>query len=72
MARKAAIEVVPSGTRWARHKAGLQPSAAFHQSEQEAILAAVTDAKRAATDLVIKGPDGRIRQVGRYGGSRRR
>lgn len=66
MARKAAIEVAQRGERWSRHKAGLQPSGALHLSEQEAILAARQDAKRAGTELVVKGADGRIRQVDRF------
>lgn len=68
MARKLAIEVVPTGSRWARHKAGLRPAAAFHRSEQEAILAATAEARRAGTELVIRGADGRIRQLSRFGG----
>lgn len=68
MARKTAIEVVPTGARWARHKVGLQPAAAFHRSEQEAILVARADAKRAGTALVVKGPDGRVRQLSSFRG----
>lgn len=63
MARTSTIEVAPRFGRWARHQQGLGAAAAFHRSEQEAILVAREQAKRAGADLVVRGAGGRIRHV---------
>ena len=58
---KHAIHVVPRPDGWAVKKAGSERASSVHRTQDEALAAARTQARRERVELVIHGRDGRIR-----------
>jgi len=61
------LHVVPRVDGWAVRAEGSTRATSLHNSQREAVEAARKLAKEAATQLVIHGRDGRIRERDSYG-----
>jgi hypothetical protein len=59
--------VVPSSSGWSVKKAGAARATSNHETQAEAIAAAVEIARNQKTELYIHGRDGRIRERNSYG-----
>lgn len=59
--------VVPSGNRWAVKGEGNSKNTRITQTQKEAIDIARTIARKAQSELVIHGKNGRIREKDSYG-----
>lgn len=64
---KKAQHVVPRGGKWSVRSAGASQASGTYGTQEEAIEAARTKARRDGTELYIHGRDGRIRDRKSYG-----
>lgn len=68
MARKGKDQhVVPNGELWAVRGAGNKNVSSKHRTQQNAINAAIQNAKKEHSEVVIHGRNGRIRDKDSYG-----
>jgi hypothetical protein len=61
------VHVVPSGNGWAVKEAGRSSPLSNHRTQRAAENAARPVARRNASELVIHGPSGQIRDSDSYG-----
>ena len=59
--------VVPQDGKWAVRISGSERASSVHDTQQDAIKAAIPGAKRDRTEVVIHGRDGKIRDKDSYG-----
>ena len=68
MSKKKDIHVVPSADGgWATKRSGAGRASDLHETQQDAIDAGRTSAKRDGVELVIHGKNGQIRDKDSYG-----
>lgn len=67
MARKKDIHVVPHQSGWAAKREGATRAGSVHQTQKQAISAAIRTAKRAHSEVVIHNRRGQIRDSDSYG-----
>lgn len=59
--------VVPYNDKWAVRVPGASRVSSIHDTQQDAIKSAIPGARRAGSEVVIHGRDGRIRDKDSYG-----